>query len=893
MTLDNIQLNNRSLTQFLGTTLHMLTVRLESMPVWSRKLLRVCLGFGTLSCGGAALAAADWPPNPVPRQIIARTPLADWEFKNSTEGWRTRHQAVGTSGAEFWQIRTTGHDPMLESPGFVARHPLVVRLRMRSTATGHGQLFWGTAQQSGETEANSVRFDVAHDGNWHDYEITLPAVEPTQRLRLDPATGAGEIAIDRFQIEEIEYHPLEMVAVRAGRSAIELDVRNHRDQAIAATLAGISYEIAPSSRETLTLEVGATTNPFSLHGLTLSSPGLPSVSRQITTLHPEISDRTWPSIGNQERRLSIAPDGLGGRIYLRDRLVAQICPLLLRRGIPSRCSVTMSGDAITCSSDENTSVRLTWDRDELRCDVRAREPVEGPVLRVLGNLEQGLLAGVEHLGRGERSSSDLDLRGPEHVRFAPDRFLLTMPLMALVTDQGSVAIAWSDQRLQPVLATPNFLDGTRDHRLSLRGEQFTAWIRIADSFAEGTRLEDAVLWLVRRWGLPELPAAPRSLAAQRELDLAGLSNQELMPRDRTWHHAILPGGKPIPEQPQHFADLASAMFRLTGQLPDATRLTPGGSHIANETAFLLAGRGEELLRHWHAVAERNRSQQREDGSYRYDGPLREGHFENTSSGHCARPALELLEHARRTGNRDSLEAALRTLEFMKRFRTPRGASVWECPLHAPDLLASTLLVQAYVRGFELTGNREFLRLAVRWALSGIPYVYLWSERPIMAYATIGTLCATHYQAPVWIGRPVQWMGIVYADALLDLAPHDQSVDWQRLSLGILRCAEQMQYTEGPSRGLLPDSFVPRSQQGHPYDINPSTLIWLRLRHQGTSPGLSMAIGATHRLASPFPVRLERGHATVIAPAGTRYQVIVDGVEVREITSLGEDHIPFQ
>ena len=162
------------------------------------------------------------------------------------------------------------------------------------------------------------------------------------------------------------------------------------------------------------------------------------------------------------------------------------------------------------------------------------------------------------------------------------------------------------------------------------------------------------------------------------------------------------------------------------------------------------------------------------------------------------------------------------------------------PVARTDLLASALLVRAYVRGYELTGNEEYRTLAVHWALSGVPYVYLWSERPVMLYATTGTLCATHFEAPVWIGRPVQWMGIVYADALLDLTAHDSSVDWKRLATGILRSAEQMQYTDGPSVGLLPDSWVLRHQQALPFDINPSTLVWLSMRLSDETPGLARA-----------------------------------------------------
>ena len=121
----------------------------------------------------------------------------------------------------------------------------------------------------------------------------------------------------------------------------------------------------------------------------------------------------------------------------------------------------------------------------------------------------------------------------------------------------------------------------------------------------------------------------------------------------------------------------------------------------------------------------------------------------------------------------------------------------------------------YVRGYELTGKQEYLCEARRWALSGIPFVYLWTRYPIMLYATPPVFGATNWQAPVWIGLPVQWVGGVYAHALTMLAPHDKSLDWNHLARGILISAEQQQYPDGLWAGLLPDSFDIVGQQRRP------------------------------------------------------------------------------
>jgi len=281
-----------------------------------------------------------------------------------------------------------------------------------------------------------------------------------------------------------------------------------------------------------------------------------------------------------------------------------------------------------------------------------------------------------------------------------------------------------------------------------------------------------------------------------------------------------------------------------------------------------------------------------DGSFRYGGKYRRGHFEDTASGVCARPAATLLEYARITGDRAALEAGLRTLEFMTRFRTPRGAQVWEVPLHTPDLLASAYSVWAYVRGYELTGREAYLQQARKWALSGVPFVYLWSRYPVMLYATVPVYGATNWQAPCWFGLPVQWVGIVYAYSLAMLSPHDDSLDWDHLARGILISAEQMQYPDGQYAGLLPDAFDLATGHRRPWTINPCSLVSLRLVLDGQVDSLAVAAGDGRRVAAPFPVTLQDGQARIKARRGVTYQVLIDGHDIVDVTSGGDDVVPL-
>jgi hypothetical protein len=249
-----------------------------------------------------------------------------------------------------------------------------------------------------------------------------------------------------------------------------------------------------------------------------------------------------------------------------------------------------------------------------------------------------------------------------------------------------------------------------------------------------------------------------------------------------------------------------------------------------------------------------------------------------------------LEHARFTGDATSLQAGVKALEFMKHFHDPRGAQTWECPLHTPDILASAYLVQAYVRGYELTGQSDYLVRAHTWATTGLPFVYQWSAEPTMAYATIAVFGATGWRAPNWMGLPVQWCGYDYAYALTMLAPLDHSMDWKQVATGILTTAEQMQFPSGEFAGCEPDSFNLAQQHRNGPAINPCALVSLSLVLEGKLDSLAVATGEGHRVVAPFPVTIRDGAAHIEARSGVAYQVVVDGERIVQINSRGGDTV---
>ncbi|MBN2450747.1 MAG: hypothetical protein JXR77_10185, partial [Lentisphaeria bacterium] len=189
--------------------------------------------------------------------------------------------------------------------------------------------------------------------------------------------------------------------------------------------------------------------------------------------------------------------------------------------------------------------------------------------------------------------------------------------------------------------------------------------------------------------------------------------------------------------------------------------------------------------------------QDEDGGWRYRTRVEQGGtfkgrdyaglaydgFE--ASGLVARNAWTLLRAYRLTGEEKLLAAGCRALGHMEKFRVPRAAQVWEVIGHAPDILAAADGCEAYIEGYLATGREEYLERARYWAWAGLPFVYQWGVDgfPWMRYGSIPIFGSTWWTC-TWFGRPVQWNGMRYANAILQLAEHDGSFPWATVAQGI-------------------------------------------------------------------------------------------------------------
>jgi len=834
-------------------------------------------------------------------------PLHEWTFDQGDEGWAAEHECAAAAEGGLLRIRSTGADPFLHCKVDFAAGQLLLMIRTRSRTGGDGAVYWTTDQSPQRGEDKVAHFPLKHDGRWRETAVELLAPGQLTDLRIDPGAAPGEFDVDWIRLIRRRPHPLAIERVESAEDRISFEVKNLGTEPLEFSAAGQTHTLAGGASVSINRPIDGT-RPLEVVSLELRAKDLPPVRRTVFVHNPQAqADWIVRPLGDFTAR--IAPDGSVARIESGGQLAAIFGPLVHCQGKlpelklvadapaprrvpgverreppdrrpsggslaldPGHPTLRFQGPAVTLS--------ISAAGQEISVSIDSQQTCEGPVVRAVGDLEQGLFAGLEYLGKGEKSSSKLDIETAEHLRFAPDPLKVTMPLMTLVTDRVSAAMTWKDMQLQPVYATPNFFDAAGDHRMALRGKRIEATIRL-----DRVPLEETIRWAVARVGLPPLPAAPRSPQEQWKTCLAALNGP--LKTEAGWGHCVQANWARQP-----FADMASTVWRLTGEAPALPRLVPGGAHIPNDSIYFVTGRAQQWLDHQTAQVRGILTQQQPDGSFRYDGPYRRGHFEDTASGVCARPAALLLEYAYVTGDPSALRAGVRTLEYMKRFRTPRGAQVWEVPLHTPDLLASAYLVWAYVRGYELTGQKEYLEQARKWALSGVPFVYLWSRYPIMLYSTPPVFGATDWRHS-WFGLPVQWVGLVYAYSLNMLAAHDDSLDWNHLARGILLSGEQQQYPTGPHVGLLPDSFALVSQQRRPADINPCALVSLRLVLDGQLDALCVASDGQHRIAAPFPITIRDGQAHIRAKAGVKYQVIVDGRRIVELESHGDDVVPLR
>ncbi|MBR5244252.1 MAG: hypothetical protein IKW13_08455, partial [Thermoguttaceae bacterium] len=615
----------------------------------------------------------------------------------------------------------------------------LVRLRMRTTTTGGGQFFTAETAFPEYDESRAPRFPLATDGEFHDYLVPVETVSPLLRLRLDPGNDAGDVEIARLELVEVVYKPVKFGVATVADDKLTFELKNAAPTPTRLKLEYLGVAPAQSPTET-TLEIADVSElvlryPKKAPFETLEVVGTQvdtgeQITRRFFAFHEDVADAkaadadyvaSAPTLKNDRLEVRFAPDASGAEIFRAGQRVAVLTPLLVEDGdgaklVPTEHSDAEIDAALAASDAEKAaqkankpsrlrpvfrsldaekaevefaltdasnavcgSLRFRLDGDVLAFSADAPRSVHSPVVRVLGSMRQAILSGVEHLEAGEHSSSTADLETPEHVRFAPPSLWLTSPFMSVVSERCGAAILFDDPSARSIFAVPNFLDGdATSSRFNVCAPKVSGKIRFA---VPDETIEESVLWSVlERGGLPELPKRPRSTAEQEALHLAGFEESRLK-MEGGWAHAVGSGLPPFPFDPHYGSDFVSTIWELTGRLPETPRLDVGGGHVRNHVSFLLSGKADLFLRWINGEAAGIRAAQRPDGSFRYSGKFLRGHWVDYASGDCGNYLFRLLEHWRLTGDKESLNTALKGLAFVNELKTPRGAQVWELSLH--------------------------------------------------------------------------------------------------------------------------------------------------------------------------------------------------------------------
>ena len=427
------------------------------------------------------------------------------------------------------------------------------------------------------------------------------------------------------------------------------------------------------------------------------------------------------------------------------------------------------------------------------------------------------------------------------------------------------------------------------------------------SVTKGSVLRAFGEWITHQGGLPEPNPPPRSFDDEMALCRIGFLETVRGDRPGTFRHCI------------DWASNPSAGFNLllwldglitgntnslntavaaTEPMRDDQLVSPSLTHILRwELPFhygRLAKGIEALDRRIAELA----SSQHPDGGWRQPQltgkHARLGQAGDAVSGTVARQTMDLLRHARITGSSASLKSGLKALGLLNSFALPRGSQMWECPMYQPDILAAAYAVAANHDAWRCTGEDRYLSEAIRWAETGVPFIYLWTlpARPMMLGATIPVFGSTFFSHS-WLGVPVQWCGLVYSYHVWQLQetltdrPHLAKrlakrsdlgftpADWRRIVRHITVSAMHQQFAEGDKIGSYPDSIVDFEKK-MPAFINPEDIMANVLLLNAHNPDIKT-------------VRLGQAEQTVTISSAAKIQTKMDN----ESLAIEFDYYPGQ
>jgi hypothetical protein len=827
-------------------------------------------------------------------------------FETDVHGWQAERFCRATLKDKVFHIQAVDGLPFLSRQLDVLGGQIRVVVEIRTSTISSVVASWTTHGSPRRSNDKMKTSPLNSDGNWHSYEFEFPISDRLRSFTFQFSSSDGTWEIKSFTVYRRSSHPLKVTKIipyqHKDESGKEQDMLRYTIYNNFSTPLTFRIGDQPEElelRESQSLDLGVplkTKGNLAIANLKLRPKEFSEIDYSVFLYQPEGKTNWISKALSPTKTIDIAPDARIAQIRFGNKVVAIIAPIVHRHGVVP--IFNLSSDSTENSlrfKNSEVELEIRIENESLRFLIEDKtqpepEPLEGPVVRIFGTLQSGLLPGVEFLGQGDVSSSPIDIAEPYNDRSEPNPLWITMPMVFLGTDRGSVLLRWNDNKLQPRLASPNHFDQTDDHRIGLVGSS----IDVTVDFWEPVRSDDLAVvrglrYYINERGFPEPPDAPRSSAEQRLLNLQALRGVLQVEDGLRWGYAV-----EAEWQRKPFADMFSTIIRLEEagqeyQLIKPTEIVSGGADIANDIIYFLTDRVEAWKNAREKAIQSIFAFRNPDGSFLYRSRFSDVEPLRASLGYTAIRTLEIMEYIRLTGNRELFDKIRQSLDYLKHCDVPRGGQYRDTPLHTPDLLTAATLVWLFTWAYEFSGEKEYLEWANRFAFMGIPFVYQWSDRSNMLYITISRLGGTERQLPLWFGISQTRDGIVFAYALNLLSRYDLSVDWKRPATGILHAMEKIQYAEGMEAGCVPDIFSVATQERRSWKINPCALVSLRWAIENKTDSLFVLTNKekTERYISPYPLRwTAQGVEAYNVPPERKFRILQNGNRVHKAEGSG-------
>ncbi|HUU18449.1 MAG TPA: hypothetical protein VMW72_14965 [Sedimentisphaerales bacterium] len=842
----------------------------------------------------------------VPVSAYANT-VADWDFTKGTQGWTGNNRVEKLiSSQEGLLVKSKGQDPWIEGPviDLAGEKMIRVKIRLKSNADTSAELFYGRAFRAG----HSVRFTAQNDGRWHDYSLVIREIlGKGTRFRLDPCTGEGQITVAFIKVEAIG----EIVVPSLEKPERPIKIGSN---GLLVKSGSLEFEHYGGGWGNFIVKVDSVEMAVG-YECELLGVVLDESPEWLNLKNAKVTFRSKPE--GEFRGIAVITDSRGAKWEIQ------------RSIRPAKQEGTLIVE---------TELKVNKDRDIVHIPWLTIFPGLG----TFGERKsQGLFAGVEYLC-DEPSSSTADIEIPEHVRRIPEPVKITFPFMAIAHNGNYIGVIWEPcDMVAATFDSPDRIYNSGAHVMSLSGPA-VGELRFENEFCahtpfkleankpvkvsvlivggKGETIVPAIKKYVELKGLPAVPEFEGGFGAAVNLLTHGWLDSQIS-HDGLFRHAVW--GDNFPPAPAAdaavFIDwlanntkdeklcerLNSAKNRALMKIPTGQPFSSSVGHAHLPTAPFIFGRTYEFMQRRHSEALGLLRNFDEDGIKLYKPGKTDysrTHFAKHANGLSGRDMVSILEGAALSGDKELISKALKLLDKQTSLyadTVPRGAQTWEVPLHTPDILASAHMVKAYTLGYIISGGEKYLEQARYWAWTGLPFVYLYppTSGRVGPYSTIAVLGATNWRAPLWLGRPVQWCGLVYCSALQMLSVCDTKGPWEKIAKGITTAGLQMSWpvTDKERQGLLPDFFDLKAQIGAGPAINPGTVQahLSELYDKGKIYDVKKLTGSGWFIHAPCAisgVREDKKTAAFVADGwgDKQYYVLVSGIarEPRDVLARG-------